>query len=271
MKYLVIGSSGFVGSYLTEYLIAQGDSVVQYDIKNTHKEDARCAKLYLDDDVDRIIFLAWDVGGAKYLYEGKTQLQQFYNNTKICINSFDQIEDSGKPFLFVSSQLAEECVDAYSVTKRMAELWAIAMGGKVVRLWNVYGNYEPISERSHVISDFVNQALIDGIISMMTDGSEMKRFIYIEDACEGMLHAFETDQKGIFDVANAEPITIMEVAVAISKITQCKISVPVIENRKRLGYIKNKFHDWEAKTSLADGVARTVETFREAVNVPSYR
>jgi len=270
MKYLVIGSSGFVGSYLTKYLIAQGDSVVQYDIKNTHKEDARCEKLYLDDNVDRIIFLAWDVGGAKYLYEGKTQLQQFYNNTKICINSFDQIEDSGKPFLFVSSQLAEECVDAYSVTKRMAELWAIAMGGKVVRLWNVYGNYEPISERSHVVSDFVNQALIYGKISMISDGRERKRFIYIEDACDGMIHAFESNQ-GVVDIANAKPISIMYVALSISKLIQCKISFPNERHRQDLGYIKNGFGDWKAKVEFEEGIAKTINTFREAINVPSGR
>ena len=54
-------------------------------------------------------------------------------------------------------------------------------------MWNVYGAYEAPSERSHVISDFIHQALATGQIKMMTNGEELRQVIYIDDVC----HAFE--------------------------------------------------------------------------------
>ncbi|MDE1966819.1 MAG: NAD(P)-dependent oxidoreductase [Patescibacteria group bacterium] len=62
IKNLVLGSSGYVGSAFTRFLEAKGEKVIPFDIKRSEKEDARFAKLPLKD-VDRVYFIAWDVGG----------------------------------------------------------------------------------------------------------------------------------------------------------------------------------------------------------------
>ena len=54
------------------------------------------------------------------------------------------------------------------------------------RLWNVYGGYETPSERSHVVADFVWQALQHGEIRMLTTGKERRQFVYIDDVCRGL-------------------------------------------------------------------------------------
>jgi nucleoside-diphosphate-sugar epimerase len=115
---LVIGSDGFVGAPLCRYLEASGESVVRFDIKRSLHEDARNAQLDLAA-VDRIYVLAWDVGGAKYLYRDDIQFVQLDSNLRLMLNVFPQLKTAQKPFIFISSQLAEEYDTVYGSTKRL--------------------------------------------------------------------------------------------------------------------------------------------------------
>jgi len=180
---LVLGSEGFVGKYLCDYLQRKGESVTRFDIKRSEKEDARFSWLPLDG-IDRVYFLAWDVGGAKYLYREDTQLHQLKWNVDILHNVMPQLESCRVPFVFTSSQLAEENT-VYGVTKKLGEMWTRQIGGSFIRLCNMYGVNEDTSERSHVVSDFVNQARV-GEIHMLSDGGERRQFIHLEDACDAM-------------------------------------------------------------------------------------
>ena len=109
MKNLIIGSEGFVGKPFCEYLKQKGEQVVPFDIKRSPEEDGRNATLDLDG-IDRVYFLAWDVGGAKYLYRDEIQFKQLDWNLKLMLNIMPQLQDKRTPFLFVSSQLAEEYI-----------------------------------------------------------------------------------------------------------------------------------------------------------------
>ena len=170
---LVLGSEGFVGKAFCRYLEARGERVIHFDLKRGPKEDAREVVLPLAE-VDRVYFLAWEVGGAKYLYRDDAQFMQLDWNLKLLLNVMPQLKASGLPFLFVSSQLAEEYDTVYGVTKRLGEVWTHLMKGVRVRLWNVYGAYEDSTERSHVVADFVWQALTQGEIRMMTTGEDFR-------------------------------------------------------------------------------------------------
>ena len=158
---LVLGSEGFVGKYFCEFLVRNNEKVVKFDIDGAMPGDCRIDKLPLDD-IDRIYFLAWDVGGAKYLYKNESQYTQLDWNLRILLNVMPQIKSAGIPMLFASSQLAQEYDTVYGSTKRLGEVWTKLLGGVSVRFWNVYGPLENISERSHVISDFIHQA-VNGI------------------------------------------------------------------------------------------------------------
>ena len=183
MENLVLGSEGFVGQYLCDYLERKGENVVRFDIKRSNMEDVRFASLPLTG-IDRVYFLAWDVGGAKYLYREDNQLHQLKWNMAILQNVMPQLEESKVPFVFTSSQLAEDNT-VYGVTKKLGEFWTRQIGGCFIRLCNVYGANEETSERSHVVSDFVNQARTGGI-QMLSDGSEKRQFLHLEDVCNAM-------------------------------------------------------------------------------------
>jgi nucleoside-diphosphate-sugar epimerase len=206
MENLVLGSEGFVGRYLCDYLQRKGEGVVRFDIKRSHSEDVRFVPLPLKS-VDKVYFLAWDVGGAKYLYRGDNQLHQLKWNMAILQNVMPQLEESKVPFVFTSSQLAEENT-VYGVTKKLGEFWTQQIGGCFIRLCNVYGSNEVTSERSHVVSDFMNQARV-GKIQMLSSGQERRQFLHLEDACDA-LYRISNSWVSIKDVADIVQKVVLE-------------------------------------------------------------
>ena len=259
---LVIGSDGFVGKPLCAYLQSCGETVIPFDIKRGEDEDARLATLPLNG-VDRIFFLAWEVGGAKYLYRDDIQFLQLDSNLKLMLNVFPQIQAAKLPFLFVSSQLAEEYDTVYGSTKRLGEVWSHLLNGVRVRLWNVYGAYEPASERSHVVADFVWQALTNGEIRMMTTGEELRQFIFIDDVCSAFHQAIGHQLDGVYDVTTFEWVSVRRVADIIASLTGAKVIPGERRGSTPITPMRGKVTGWTSSVTLETGLARTVALFQQ--------
>lgn len=262
IKNLVIGSEGFIGKSFCDFLEKKGESVMRFDIKRGAHEDAREAILPLKN-IDRVYFLAWDVGGAKYLYKEDAQLTQLDWNLKLLSNVMTQLEKSKKPFLFISSQLAEEHDTVYGVTKRLGEVWTRIIGGVFIRQWNVYGPIEEESLRSHVIADFIHQALTTGKIKMMTTGEEKRQFIHIDDVCEAWYKALNEDHKGIHDVTSFEWVKIIDIAKMIGETTGAKVIPGEKVGSTPFTPIKGKIPGWHPKIDLKEGLNKTVEHYKK--------
>ena len=259
IRNLVIGSEGFVGKPFCRYLESLGEEVVRYDIKCSEEEDARFAVLDLSH-IDRVYFLAWDVGGAKYLYRKDVQFVQLEWNLKLLSNVMEQLREVPRDFLFVSSQLAEECDTVYGVTKRLGEVWTKLLNGVRVRLWNVYGPMEAHTERSHVVSDFVYQAVHKGEIRMLTDGEEIRQFIHINDVCKGFHTALANRVEGVYDVTSFEWTRVRDVADIIAEYTGARVIAGERSGSTPLTPIKGKINNWYPSISLRDGLKQMVET-----------
>ncbi len=257
MHSLVIGSEGFVGKPLCSFLEASGDEVIRFDIQRGEHEDARHQMLELDR-VDRVYFLAWDAGGAKYLYREETQHQQLDWNLKLLLNVMPQLHDRGTPFLFVSSQLAGENDTVYGVVKRLGEVWTQLLHGARVRLWNVYGVLEEPTERSHVISDFVWQALTTGEIRLLTTGQERRQFVHIDDVCAAFREACARQLPDIYDVSSFEWIRVIEIAEMIGALTGARVVPGSVTGSTPLTPMKGKLPGWLPHVSLEAGLARMV-------------
>ena len=263
MRNLVIGSEGFVGRPFCDYLLAQGEEVIRFDVKRGPNEDARTTKLPLDG-VDRVYFLAWDVGGAKYLYREETQLRQLDWNLTLLLNVMPQLHETGAPFLFVSSQLAEEYDTVYGVTKRLGEVWTHLLNGVRVRLWNVYGPLEPESERSHVMADFVWQAVKHGEIQMLTTGAELRQFIHIDDVCRGFHMALQARLTGVYDVTSFEWVSVGEAAGIIGRAANARMTPGERLGSTPITPMKGRVPGWFPRVTLEEGLRRMVEEARRA-------
>lgn len=189
MKITILGSSGQIGVYLTKYLREKGHEVIEFDIVNGSDEDMTLIpnpKLELSiSESNFVYFLAFDVGGSRYLKKYQHTFQFINNNTRLMANAFGLLEKYNKRFIFASSQMSNMGYSPYGVLKRVGELYTQTLGGLIVKFWNVYG-VEKDPEKSHVITDLIRKGFEEGEFEMLTDGTEERQFLYAEDCCEGL-------------------------------------------------------------------------------------
>src|SRR6185503_13943965 len=125
---LVLGGDGLIGSTLVQKLTSLGHAVTSLDLKTG------CDLRQVDDqpfhDCDRVWFLAWDTGGARYIEAADRQHEQYKHNCELTMRVLDALARTRKPFLFINSQLAG-LPTAYGTTKLMAACWSLQLGGKV--------------------------------------------------------------------------------------------------------------------------------------------
>jgi len=149
IRELVLGGEGLIGWALAKRLRERRHEVVALDPGSGH--DLRYIDKAKIAECDRVWFLAWDTGGARYIESVDRQQEMYKHNCELSVRMFDALAQTQKPFLFTTSQLAGQA-HAYGTTKLMGWHWAAHLGGKVARLRNVYGWEEP-SVRSHVINE----------------------------------------------------------------------------------------------------------------------
>jgi len=224
MKYLVLGSRGQIGLSLCQYLRDQGHDVTEFDIADGMRYDLR--RLYNVDlrrcleECDLVYFLAWDVGGSQYLARYQDTYEFMMNNVAIMHTVFDALKESGRGFIFASSQMASMSYSSYGLTKSLAERLTQTLGGITVKFWNVYG-IELDPEKTHVVTDFINKARHNKLIDMRTDGTESRQMLHAND-CSRALHALSQHYRDLprdreYHVTSFEWSTMLEVAQIVAE------------------------------------------------------
>ena len=279
MKITVLGSSGQIGSYLTEYLKSKNYFVREFDIVNSQDQDmTHIPNVYLRNaimDSDFVFFLAFDVGGSHYLKKYQNTFKFINNNTRMMANVFGYLEQYQVPFIFASSQMSNMSYSPYGVMKRVGELYTKSLNGLIVKFWNVYG-IEKDMEKAHVITDFIHKGFKTGVIDMMTDGTELRDFLYAEDCCEGL----EAIMNNYQDLSSDDELhittgiytSILEIADEIKKLfsnigkdviikpAQSKDEVQRDARNIADPFINERF--WQAKTSVQDGLKKVFEEMK---------
>ena len=207
MKITILGSSGQIGDYLSNYLRTKGHVVIDFDKVETPNHDMTIIpNQYLENAIktaDFVFFLAFDVGGSRYLKKYQHTFQFINNNTRLMANAFGLLEKYKKRFVFASSQMSNMSHSPYGVMKRVGELYTTTLKGLTVKFWNVYG-IENDHEKAHVITDFIRKGFEEGDFEMMTDGTEERQFLYAEDCCK----ALETVMESYTDFKPEDPLHI---------------------------------------------------------------
>ena len=280
MRVTILGSSGQIGAYLTEYLSKKGHDVREFDIVNGENQDL--TKIPNPDlhaimmTSDFVFFLAFDVGGSHYLKKYQHTFGFLDNNTRMLANVFHYLGRYKKPFVFASSQMSNMSYSPYGVMKRVGELYTKSLGGLIVKFWNVYG-IERDMEKAHVITDFIKKGFETGTIDMMTDGSEHREFLYAEDCCE----ALETIMEQYSDFTSDDELHITSsVSTSILGIAQTIQSL-FKEIGKEVGIAPSSSKDevqkdarneanphikqwWRPKTTIDDGIQKVFEEMKNA-------
>ena len=278
----ILGSSGQIGAYLTQYLTNKGHLVREFDIANGQHEDmTHIPNPFLRNvimDSDFVFFLAFDVGGSHYLKKYQHTFKFIDNNTRLIANVFGLLSEYKKPFVFASSQMSNMSYSPYGVMKRVGELYTKSLNGLIVKFWNVFG-IEKDMEKAHVITDFILKGFETGVIDMMTDGTEEREFLYAEDCCEaletimGCYDQFTCDDE--LHITTGISTSILEIAQIIQvlfrnigkevEVIPASSKDEVQKDARNISdpYIKKW---WQPKTSVEDGVAKVFDDMKKNDN-----
>jgi nucleoside-diphosphate-sugar epimerase len=268
---LVLGSEGQIGKPLVNYLKNQGLNVLTFDIDNDPVEDLRIRdnrllERYMTES-EFVFFLAYDVGGAKYLYNHQHTYKFIDNNIRIMSNTFDALERVGVPFIFASSQMADMTESTYGLLKEVGERYTTSIGGLNVKLWNVYGP-EVGSEKSHVITDFIEKAQAEKKIEMMTDGLEIRQLLHADDCASCMLSLCKEydnlDKTKNYHMTSFEWVSILDVATEVSSnFGGVKIIPSSTTDSVHSGWKvepdKHILNYWKPNITLSEGIKDIIE------------
>ena len=278
MRITILGSSGQIGAYLTEYLRNKGHDVIEFDKVDADWQDMTIIpNLSLDNAIEKsdfVFFLAFDVGGSRYLKKYQHTFKFIDNNTRMMANAFGYLEQYKVPFIFASSQMSNMSYSPYGAMKRVGELYTKSLGGLIGKFWNVYGIEKDI-EKSHVITDFIRKGFETGKIDMLTDGTEKREFLYAEDCCEALekvMEEYETlDSDDNLHITSFDSTTILDIANIIRQLflSDRKI-VQLIPSESKDEVQKDARNEadsyilklWKPKTSIRDGIKKVFEEMK---------
>ena len=166
----------------------------------------------------------------------------------------------------------------YGASKASAELYCNSFresrGLETIslRYFNIYGPRQSSSQYSGVISIFARRVLRKLPLTIFGDGSQTRDFVFVEDAVEAAKAALEKDivHSRIVNVASGREITILQLAKTMQEIAQVPSDLRF--EPSRTGDIHRSLADttraqaelgFLSKTSLRDGLSRTIEWFAQ--------
>ena len=278
MRITVLGSSGQIGAYLTEYLREKDHDVREFDVVNGKDQDMRMIPNYdlhaRISTSEFVFFLAFDVGGSRYLKKYQHTFDFVNNNARLMVNAFEYLKKYEVPFVFASSQMSNMSYSPYGTLKRVGELYTETLGGLIVKFWNVYG-IEKDHDKAHVITDFIRKGFEEGDFQMITDGKEERQFLYAEDCCEGLeavmknykelkstdpLHITNFDYTSILDVARIIEKEFKNIGKTVNiSPSESKDSVQ-LDKRNEADRFIEKY--WSPKTNLETGISKVFASMK---------
>lgn len=278
MKISVLGSSGQVGAYLTEYLREKGHTVNEFDVVNGPEQDMTVIpNQNLEDNIkdsDFVFFLAFDVGGSRYLKKYQHTFQFIDNNARLMANAFGLLKKYNKRFVFASSQMSNMSYSPYGVLKNVGELYTKSLNGLIVKFWNVYG-IENDHDKAHVITDFIRKGFETGVIDMLTDGKEQREFLYAEDCCEALEAIMENyndftseDNLHITSFHSTKILDIASIICGQFGLIGKDVVIKPSEEKDSVQMDKRNLPDtyltkwWMPKTTIEQGIAKVFEAMK---------
>ena len=298
MKAVVTGGGGFLGSHLVERLQNDGHDVVvarraDYDL--TREDDA--ARLFQDARPELVFHLAAEVGGiganranpGRYWYAnllmGAHVLEQARRARvgKLVLAGTVCAYPKFAPIPFREEDLwngyPEETNAPYGVAKKSilvgAQAYREQYGLDAIFLLpaNLYGPRDNFHEtNAHVIADLIRKmAAGEDEVVLWGDGSPTREFLYVEDCVDGLVLAAERyDGPEPVNLGAGKEISIRELAELVADVVGFRgkivwdTSMPNGQPRRSVDATRaRELFGFEARTSLRDGLERTVAWYRE--------
>ncbi|MDD5199022.1 MAG: SDR family oxidoreductase [Terrimicrobiaceae bacterium] len=253
---VVTGGAGFLGSHLSDRLLAEGHSVIAIDnlitgnvaniehlagnpdFKFIHHNVTDF--IYLPGKVDYVWHFASPASPIDYLELPIPTLKVGSLGTH---NALGLAKEKGAAFFLASTS---ECYGdplvhpqtedywgnvnpigprgVYDEAKRFAEAITMAyhrfhkMNTHIIRIFNTYGPRMRLRD-GRVVPAFIGQALTNQPITIFGDGSQTRSFCYVSDLIDGIYRLMMSDYHEPVNIGNPREMTIREFAEHIIRLT----------------------------------------------------
>jgi UDP-glucuronate decarboxylase len=305
MKILVTGGAGFLGSHLSERLLSEGHDVVCLDNFYTGSQSniqhlldfdnfeliSHDVTLPMNFDVEGIFNLACPASPIHYQKNpvktmktsvlGAINVLELANKNNARVFQASTSEIYGDPKQNPQMETYWGNVNpigirsCYDEGKRAAETLffdfhrQLGVDIKVARIFNTYG--PRMSENDgRVVSNFIIQALKNQGLTVYGEGTQTRSFCYVDDLIDGIVKLFfKENVTGPINLGNPEPITMLELASDVIRLTESKSELifeplplddPLI--REPDISVARKELNWEPKISRETGITKTIDYFR---------
>ncbi|MCB1209088.1 MAG: SDR family oxidoreductase [Verrucomicrobiales bacterium] len=253
---VVTGAAGFLGSHLSDRLLAEGykvigiDSLLTGNVRNIEHLAGNPDFQFIKHDVTNFIFLPGDVhlvfhfaSPASPIDYLQLPIQTLKVGSLGTHNTLGLAKAKGATFLLAStSETYGDPLEhpqketywgnvnpigprgVYDEAKRFAE--AMTMGyhrfhgldTKIVRIFNTYGPRMRL-EDGRVVPAFIGQALQGHPLTVFGDGSQTRSFCYVADLIDGIFRLSQSQYHEPVNIGNPSEMTVLDFAKAVLRFT----------------------------------------------------
>ncbi len=258
MRIVITGAAGFIGSHLSDALIARGDSIVGIDnlltgdianIEHLHSPEFLFIKhdvtnyIHVEGPVDAVLHWASPASPIDYLEVPIPTLKVGALGTH---NALGLAKAKGARFMIAStSEVYGDPLEhpqketywgnvnpvgprgVYDEAKRFAEAITAAyhryhkLDAKIVRIFNTYGPRMRIRD-GRAVPTFIAQALKNEDVTIFGSGSQTRSFCYISDLVAGLIKLMDSDENDPVNIGNPHEMSIEAMAELIIRMTGSK-------------------------------------------------
>ena len=292
-KILVTGGNGMIGRRLVELLKHEGADVRVADLpeynltKKTDCKEAcdgmdmvfhlagikgspqRCMEQPASFSVPMIQFnanmieAAYNAGVEWFLYTSSVGV---YHPTEVFVEDdvWETFPSGNDWYAGWAKRIGEMNVEAYMKQYN----WNCC---SIVRPANVYGPNDNFGQWSMVVPSLIKKAIENDKIEVWGDGSPIRDLIYAEDVARGMIHMVENRIIEPVNLGSGTGVTIKEIAEIISEYFGKELvwdtTKPMGDMKRLMSMERANSHGFYPKTSLKDGIIKTIEWYKENKDV----
>jgi UDP-glucose 4-epimerase len=303
MKVLVTGGAGFIGSHVVDKLLAAGHEPAILDlIPSPYHPDVETVLGDLCDSavvhqalagVDAVLHLA-AVADVDQVAKDPRLTDQV--NTRGTHTVLEGAREAGvQRFVYASTiwvygdAAGPEAVDEdtplglpkhfYTATKIAGEMYTASYGELYDLEWTIlrFGiPYGPRARPTAVVPAFTAKALAGQPLTIAGDGTQSRRFVYVEDLAEGVVASLVPEAANrVYNLVGRENTSVRAIARAVRDVVG---DVPIEHIEGRTGDLHGGNISgeraatelgWEPRTAFTDGVRRYVEWVTAEAGTPS--
>lgn len=201
---------------------------------------------------------------ARVIYTGTRG--QYGHSTILPVN--EEAPTNPKGIYEISNLTAEKIIKVYSDNFNIRSV--------LLRLTNVYGPRAQMKHHHYGVANwFIRQAINGETIKIFGNGQLKRDFLYVDDAVDAILQSALTDKVvgEVFNVGHDKPCNFLELAKLIIKIAKSGNWEFAPFTPERAAQEPGDFYSditkikkivgWEPKTSLQEGIKKTVHYYRK--------